>query len=133
MGSAIVINKDKGHFLLSDGFPQLIAKLVEIFLPENYQSDIDKYNETLYDQLTSWKVSYVGVDLITFSKRDFNTVVQALEKGRKYLDTLTTEEQEEEFVEDYIGTGYPLDNLKYYVDETLRYCYKDPRYENPNQ
>ncbi len=126
--SSIFISKEN-RFLVKNGFVLLIAKLVERFLiKKGDRSNTDSNENILYELLEDWKIPDFGIFLYSLSSRDFNTVVYSLEKGRNYLDTLVEEKQQEEFIEDHIGV-WVFNDLKYYVDETLRHCYMDPRYE----
>lgn len=126
----ITIGENKNWFWSHDGFAALITKLIESFLPINYSSDTDQHGENLFIKFDTWKVAPYGINMETLSKKDFNMVIDSLEKGRKYLDTLLEEEQQEEFVENYIGV-MAFDDLKYWVNETLKHCYSDPRYVKP--
>jgi len=108
---------------VDDGFQALIGKLIINNIPVNSSS-------ISLSSKTQWQTPCAGIVFNMLEKSDFNMVIDSLEKGRKYLDTLLEEEQQEEFVENYIGV-MAFDDLKHWVNETLKHCYSDPRYVKP--
>jgi hypothetical protein len=129
MTSTYVNISSKSSYWVNEPFQLLVVSLIHKFIPKNYESDVSEWGLTLNDHCEIWQSNKAHVSFSYFSTKDFNHIVLAMVKGYQFLDSIMDNENlQEEFVENRIGTGQPVKNLRFYLGEIIELAKKDSRF-----